>query len=105
MNDETRDTITSSDHDIIIEVRTELKGMRADLKNFSDDTKERLVRVEEGKLSKEEFGKFQIEDTKLNDDKERRLRFLERWGWTAWGAGWIIQFVLIAYLMWKQTHP
>ena len=104
MNDD-RETISTSDHDIIIEVRTELKGMRADLKNFSDDTKERLVRVEEGKLGKEEFAKFLIDDTKQNDDKERRLRFLERWGWAAWGAGWLIQFILIAYLMYKQTHP
>jgi hypothetical protein len=48
MNDDTREH--TPDHDIIIELRTEVKGMRADLKGFSDDTKERLIRVEENKL-------------------------------------------------------
>jgi hypothetical protein len=58
---------------------------------LSDDAKECLVRVEEGKL----VLRFFISDTKTNDDHQSRLRLLERWGWAAWGAGWLIQFALI----------
>lgn len=99
------DTTPSSDHDLLIELRTEMKGVRQDIKSFSDDTKERLAALEVQKLSKDEFNKFLIEDTKANDDKERRLRFLERWGWAAWGILGFIQFALIAYLTYRQVHP
>lgn len=104
MNDDNAQ-LNTSDHDYIIEIRAELKGMRAELKGFSDDTKERLARVEEGKLGKDDFAKFIVDDTKRNDDHERRIRFLERWGWAVWGAVGLVQFVLIAYLMYRQIHP
>jgi hypothetical protein len=46
-----------------------------------------------------------IHDTKQNDDRERRLRLLERWGWAARGGGWLAQLVLVAYLTFKRIHP
>jgi hypothetical protein len=95
----------STDHDLLIELRTEMKGMRADIKSFNDDTKERLASLQEKKLDKDEFGKFILEDSKQNDDHERRIRFLERWGWAAWGAVCVIEFGTIAYLTYRQIHP
>lgn len=97
--------IATTDHDLLIELRTEMKGVRQDIKSFSDDTKERLAALEVQKLSKDDFNKFLMEDTKTNDDKERRLRFLERWGWAAWGVLGFIQFALIAYLTYRDMHP
>jgi hypothetical protein len=96
MNDDNREN--APDHDIIIELRTEVKGMRADLKSFSDDTKERLIRVEENKLDKQTFTDFLLDDKARDLDKERRIRFLERWSWAAWGVVGFIEFALILYV-------
>ena len=35
-----------SDHDVLIEVRTEMRGMRGDIKEMKDDTVIRLVALE-----------------------------------------------------------
>ena len=95
----------TTDHDLLIELRTEMKGMRADIKTFSDDTKERLASLEAKKLDKDEFNKFLIDDTKHNDDHERRIRFIERYGWMAVGAITLGEFLLMAYLTYRQFHP
>lgn len=95
---------TLSDHDLLIELRTELKGVRTDIKTFSDDTKERLAALEVKKLNKEDFTKFILEDTKDKDDKERRIRFLERWGWAAWGVIGFVEFALLAWLAYLHLH-
>ena len=97
MNEDQKQLATS-DHDLLIELRTEVRGMREDIKQFNDDTKERLGGLDARKLEKDEFGRFLIEDTKLNDDHERRIRFLERWFWAAWGAVTLIEFGIISYL-------
>jgi hypothetical protein len=39
---EPRDLVEyQSDHDVLIELRTEMRGMRADIKSLNDDTKSR----------------------------------------------------------------
>jgi hypothetical protein len=88
----------SSDHDLLIELRTEMRGVRDDIKRFNDDTKLQLGALQGKKLEKDEFSRFLIEDAKSNDDHERRLRFLERWFWTAWGAVTFVEFGIICYL-------
>ncbi len=97
--------IATSDHDLLIELRTEMKGMRQDIKTFSDDTKERLATLETKKLDKDEFNKFLIDDTKKSDDHERRIRFIERYGWMALGAISLGEFALMAYLAYRQFRP
>jgi len=90
--------VLTPDHDLLIELRTELRGMRADLKTFTDDTKERLTRLEETKMDKSAFNEYLLAYQKRDGDKESRLRFLERWGWALWGGLVVIQFAVIAYL-------
>jgi hypothetical protein len=96
------DTITAPiitpDHDLLIEMRTELKGMREELKSFSNDTKERLIRVEERKMEKQDFADFFAEYKSERADKERRLRFLERWIWAGIGIVACVEFAIIAYI-------
>jgi len=96
---------TTSDHDLLIELRTEMKGMRADIKSFNDDTKERLAAVETRKVEKDDFQRFLIDDNGVNKDHEDRLRFLERWGWMALGAITLGEFAIMAYLAYRQIHP
>ncbi len=59
-----------TDHDILIELRTEMRLLRETLKEAGDGTKESLT------------------------DHEKRLRFIERWMWLAIGAIALTQFVL-----------
>jgi hypothetical protein len=59
-----------TDHDLLIELRTEFAGMRDDLKNMS------------------------IWVNKLIDDHEKRLRRLEWMGAVAVGGLYIINFIL-----------
>lgn len=96
---------TTPDHDLLIELRTEVKGMRADIKAFNDDTKERLATLETKKLDKDDFSQFRVLDIDLKKDHERRIRNLERWGWLAWGAVSLLEFGLTAYLMYRQFRP
>jgi hypothetical protein len=51
-----------SDHDLLIELRTEFRGMREDIKGLKDSN-----------------------DT-ISDDHEQRIRALERQQWTIGGA-------------------
>jgi hypothetical protein len=66
-----------SDHDLLIELRTEMRGMRGDIKDLRNGTSDRLA------------------------DHEMRLRALERRVWIASGAatvagiigGWLVSII------------
>jgi hypothetical protein len=59
-----------TDHDILIELRTEMRLLRETIKESSNGVN--------GKI----------------DDHEKRLRFIERWMWLAIGALALLQFVI-----------
>jgi hypothetical protein len=59
-----------SDHDILIEMSTEVRLLRQSIDKAADGTKETLT------------------------DHERRLRFIERWMWLAIGAVALAEFVI-----------
>lgn len=61
------------DRDLLIELRTEMLGMRLDIKELKEGTATKLA------------------------DHETRLRFIERYMWLAIGALGVIQFI-IGYL-------
>ena len=69
--------MNENDHDLIIEVRAELKGLRQDVKDIKENIKGQI------------------------DDHEARLRSIERWVWTAIGALAVIQFIIGYILIWK----
>lgn len=62
-----------NDHDLLIELRTEMKAVRADIKEIKDN------------------------HTSIISDHETRIRFIERYLWAAWGVLAVIQFIGFAY--------
>lgn len=95
-------TLNQSDHDILIELRTEFRGMRDDVKKASDDTKERLLLLGANKLEKDAFNTFLIDDARFKSDHERRMRRVEGWGLIAIGGGYILQIVIGWYLLYHR---
>jgi hypothetical protein len=94
---EIQPTITP-DHDLIIRLDTKLDALHKAVTDANNDTKERLVRLEESKLDKQGFSDFVTDYKTERADKERRIRFLERWSWAAWGVIGFIEFALILYV-------
>ena len=68
---------STTDHDLLIELKSEMVGLRADVKDLKDGTKERIR------------------------DHEVRLRFIERYMWLAIGALGLIEFGLQIYSNYK----
>jgi hypothetical protein len=97
MNPEERQN--TPDHDLLIEIKTELKLFRDESRSINDDTKERLIKIGENKLEKETFNTFLTADTTLKNDHEGRLRFLERYAWLAIGAIGIAEVLIGWYLI------
>jgi len=94
---ETQPTITP-DHDLIIRLDTKLDALHKAVTEANNDTKERIVTLESKKLEKDGFNDFLSEYKLERADKERRIRFLERWSWAAWGVIGFIEFALILYV-------
>lgn len=65
-----------NDHDLLIELRTEMRGMRADIKDIKEGTTARLTALENNKMDK-------TDSDKVSEDFETRLRFIERYVWGA----------------------
>lgn len=108
----------NNDHDLLIELRTEMRGLRQDLKALSDGVSTRVTNLENTKLdkvdAKEEFSRLaalaeskakEIFNTKTDEDKdhEARLRTVE----TAvtriltWGTVLLIILGVIEFLVGK----
>ena len=68
--------LTRDDRDLLIELRTEMKAVRTDIKDLKDNTAFRVSQLEQGKMDKSD-----AEDT--IKDFETRLRFVEKYVWGA----------------------
>jgi len=68
------DTQNTSDHDLLIELRTEMRGMRDDIKKMNDGTVQTLA------------------------DHEIRIRKIEKWVWLAIGGLAVIQILATSLL-------
>jgi hypothetical protein len=66
--------MTQTDHDLLIELRTEMQNIRNDIKELKDGTTSRIKNVEDGKVDKKDFD---ILSAKVNTDLEDRTRKLE----------------------------
>ena len=65
-----------AERDMLIEVRTELRAVASDVRELKDDTKERLIKLEESKVSKEDAARLKGEADAVHADHENRLRRL-----------------------------
>lgn len=91
--------LNQSDHDLLIELRTEMRGMRVDVTSAADDTKERLILLGANKLEKDTFTTYLQGDLTFKTDHERRVRRLELWGAMAIGGLYVIEILIGWYLL------
>lgn len=67
-----------SDHDLLIELRTEMRGVRQDVKDLRDGTSKRVDDLENQKMNRDEAMRLKEEADKVHNDHEARLRVLEK---------------------------
>lgn len=86
-----------NDHDLLIRVDTKLDRAADDLKSLShrveevrhdvsilsDNMEIKIAAAVSGKADTMRLEQIRKEQEKVNDDEERRLRFLERYVWSA----------------------
>ena len=72
MNNEELKT-SQSDHDLLIELRTEMRGIKDEIRKLNDGNTERI------------------------EDHENRIRSIEKWVWLAIGGLAVIQVVVSIY--------
>jgi hypothetical protein len=65
------------DHDVLIELRSEMRGLRADFKDQATTVTANVSALQTGKMEKDDFNRFLIGYEKYKDDHERRLRDAE----------------------------
>lgn len=65
---------TNEDHDLLIELRTEMVNVRRDIKDLNDGTISRIKDIEINKADIKEVEELQ---KKVNGDIENRLRIVE----------------------------
>ena len=65
---------SADDHDLLIELKTRMEGLKTDIKNLTDGTTKRISDLEEGKADKVAFNDLCNE---VHGVRENRLRKLE----------------------------
>jgi len=78
--------LNREERDLLIELRTEMRAVRVDIKQLSDNTTARLALVESNKIDKEDVERMSIETSKTLSDHELRIRFTEKYMWGALGV-------------------
>lgn len=94
--------IDFGDHDLIIEIKTELKLFREESRAANNYNKEQVIRLGENKLEKDSFVTFLANDNSFKADHELRMRRLELWGIMALGGLFVLQIVIGYYLAFKH---
>jgi hypothetical protein len=64
----------TTDHDLLIELRTEMRAARTDIKDLKDNTTNRIDSLEKEKADRKELDELQ---KKVNLDIEKRVAKLE----------------------------
>lgn len=72
----------NTDHDLLIELRTEMRGVRDDIQKLTDGTAQRLNTLENDHVSRKEY-----------EDHETRIRFIEKYVWGAVAVIGILNFI------------
>jgi hypothetical protein len=58
------------DHDLLIELGTEMRAVRSDIKELKDGTYPRIVALEKDKLDKTEFDKLQRRVASMEESRQ-----------------------------------
>lgn len=86
------------DRDLLVELRTEMSGVRQDIKELKDNLSARILLVETAKHDKDDALARIKEEDALHVDYEKRIRNLERWMFMGTGALLLLQVVLKYFL-------
>lgn len=92
-----------NDRDLLVELRTEMKGVRNDIKNISDGNNSRLLLLEQGKLDRTEANRLQSEGLSVHVDHEARIRRLEAWRWLTLGGSSVIASIFASLVTYITT--
>lgn len=72
---------SADDHDLLIELKTRMEGLKDDIKDIRDGTTKRICDLEENSAKKEDLGELQIRLEQLSNEvhttREIRIRKLE----------------------------
>jgi hypothetical protein len=71
---DTEEKFNREDRDLLIELRTEMRAVRVDIKDLKDNTTNRIDTLEQEKADREEVEELQH---KVNNDIEKRVAKLE----------------------------
>lgn len=75
--------VSLRDHDLLVELKTEMKGVRTDIKEIKDNSAERLNRLEDNKVDKKDFNDFKNHVERDYTTKESsRIPFLLAYGFS-----------------------
>lgn len=66
------------DHDLLIELCTEVRGMRIDIQNLTTNLSSRVTSLEQDKQARSDSEKRYIASDRIHNDHETRLRTLEK---------------------------
>jgi hypothetical protein len=64
----------TNDHDLLIELRSEMRGLREDFKESANLVTANISALQVGKVDRDDFSRFLITYEKSKDDHERRIR-------------------------------
>jgi hypothetical protein len=64
--------INLQDHDLLIELKTEVRALRGDIKELKDGTAQQLSNLKDDHVTRKE-----------HEDHETRIRFVEKYVWGA----------------------
>lgn len=70
-------TWNREDRDLLVELRTEMKGVRGDIQDLSDGNNVRLTLLEQGKLDRTEANRLQSESLDVHTKLDTRITTLE----------------------------
>lgn len=97
-----------TDHDLLIELRTEMRGVRTDVKDLRDNTSKRVDALENEKMNRDEVMRLKADADKIHDDHEERLRGLEKDNDNFKGkyaiVGGIIVIIVSALVSWAMKQ-
>lgn len=72
---------SADDHDLLIELKTRMEGLKADIKDIKDGTTKRITDLENGKADKDEFNKLCDEVHTKREDRLKRVEAATSKNW------------------------
>lgn len=94
MATKTHKTWNSDDHDLLVELRTKMEGIEKAITDLNINTVSRINKLESEKMDRTEANRLQSEAMSVHQDHETRLRFIERYMWSAIAIVGLITFLL-----------